>query len=178
MKRAALYKEQILGEFLPSLSEKRFKIYFQPKFDIRGDRPVLYSAEALVRWDHPQLGMLSPGQFIGLLEDNGLITQLDRYVWSEAASHIRRWKDEYGYSVPVSVNISQIDMLLPLLKDIFKEIIRTYSLTEDDIILEITQSADSSNNDQILSAAQELRGMGLGLRIEMGNFGAGYSSIG
>ncbi|MCR5806036.1 MAG: EAL domain-containing protein [Oscillospiraceae bacterium] len=178
MKEAAQLREQILSEFIPSLNSGRFKIYFQPKFDIRGDKPVLYSAEALVRWDHPQLGMLSPGAFIGLLEENGLITQLDRYVWSEAAAQIRRWKDECGYSVPVSVNISRIDMLLPLLKDIFKEILKKYSLDEDDIILEITESAADGDNDQILSAAQELRGMGMGLRIEMGNFGAGYSSIG
>ncbi len=178
LKKAAQFREQILSEFIPSLEEKRFKIYFQPKFDIRGDEPVLYSAEALVRWDHPQLGMLSPGAFISLFEENGLITRLDRYVWGEAAAQIRRWKDEYGYSVPVSVNISRIDMLLPLLKDIFKDIIKEYSLNDDDIILEITESADNSSNDQILSAAKELRGMGMGLRIEMGNFGAGYSSIG
>lgn len=178
MRDAAQFREQILGEFMSSLKSGRFRIFFQPKFDIRGDKPVLYSAEALVRWDHPQLGMLSPGAFIGLLEENGLITQLDRYVWGEAAAQIRRWKDEYGYSVPVSVNISHIDMLLPLLKDIFKEILKKYTLSEDDIILEITESAYDSDNDQILSAAQELRGMGMGMRIEIGNFGGNYSSIG
>ncbi|MBR4223186.1 MAG: EAL domain-containing protein [Oscillospiraceae bacterium] len=175
----ALFKEQILGEFLSSLKNDRFKIYYQPKFDIRGDKPVLYSAEALVRWDHPQLGMLSPGRFIGLLEENGLITQLDRYVWSKAAAQIRRWKNEFGYSVPVSVNVSNIDMLLPLLKDIFKEILQKYQLSNDDIILEITQAAyDSDNANKIISAAQEMRGMGMGMRIEVGNVGAGFSSIG
>ncbi|MBQ5330403.1 MAG: EAL domain-containing protein [Oscillospiraceae bacterium] len=178
MQERALFKEQILSEFMPSLSKDRFKIYFQPKFDIRGDSPILYSAEALVRWDHPQLGMLGPGAFIELLEENGLITQLDRYVWSRAAAEIRRWKDEFGFSVPVSVNISQIDMLLPLLKDIFKEILKQYSLTENDFILEITESAYNNDGDQILSAARELQGMGLGMRIEVGSFGAGYSSIG
>ena len=174
----AVFKEQILGEFINSLKNDRFKIYYQPKFDIRGDKPVLYSAEALVRWDHPELGMLSPGKFIGLLEENGLITQLDRYVWSRAAAQIRRWKNEFGYSVPVSVNISNIDMLLPLLKDIFKEILQKYQLTNDDIILEITQSAYDTDSALLISAAQELRGMGLGMRIEVGNVGAGYSSIG
>ena len=178
MKEDELFREQILNEFIPSLNEGRFKIYFQPKFDIRGSFPVLYSAEALVRWDHPTLGMMSPGKFISILEEYGLITRLDRYVWGEAAAQIRRWKDELGYSVPVSVNISRIDMLLPLLKNIFNEILKTYSLNEDDIILEITESAYDSENDRILSAAQELRGMGMGLRIELGSFGTGYSSIG
>lgn len=176
--KAARFKEQILGEFMNSLEKHRFKIYFQPKFDIRGDQPVLYSAEALVRWDHPQLGMLSPGRFIPLLEENGLITQLDRYVWGEAAAQVRSWKDEYGYSVPISVNISHIDMLLPLLKDIFKEILIKYSLSEDDIILEITESAINNEDSQVFNAAKELQGMGMGLRIEVGSFGAGYSSIG
>ena len=178
MKEKMLYREQILGEFVSSLKNDRFKIYFQPKFDIRGERPVLYSAEALVRWDHPQLGLIGPGAFIDILEENGLITQLDRYVWSSAAAEVRRWKDEFGYSVPVSVNISRVDMLLPLLKDIFKDILKSYSLTENDIILEITEGAYDNDDDQMMNTAQELRGMGMGMRIEMGNFSANYSSIG
>ena len=78
------------------------------------------SAEALVRWDHPELGLISPGVFIPLLEDNGLILDLDQFVWREAAARIRDWKDRFGFAVPVSVNVSRIDMLTPNLKSIFK----------------------------------------------------------
>ena len=99
MHEAALYRERLLEDFRPSLEGGRFKVFFQPKFDIRPDKPVLCSAEALVRWDHPELGMISPGVFIPLLEDNGLILELDRFVWREAAARIRDWKDRFGYSV-------------------------------------------------------------------------------
>ena len=175
---SALYKEQLLEDFRPSIEQHRFKVYFQPKFDIRPDEPILTSAEALVRWDHPTMGLVSPGIFIPLLEDNGLILELDRYVWEETARQIRQWKDTHGFAVPVSVNVSRIDMLMPDLKGIFREILDTYNLTTDDIVLEITESAYTGDSDQVISTARELRGMGMGFRIEMDDFGTGYSSLG
>ncbi|MBQ1380295.1 MAG: EAL domain-containing protein, partial [Erysipelotrichaceae bacterium] len=178
MHEAELYRERLLEDFKPSLENNRFTVYFQPKFDIRPESPVLASAEALVRWDHPELGLISPGVFIPLLEDNGLILELDQYVWHETAKRIRDWKDRLGFSVPVSVNVSRIDMLTPNLKSIFKEILETYDLSADDMMLEITESAYTSDSDQIISAAKELRGMGMGFRIEMDDFGTGYSSLG
>ena len=178
MHEAELHRERLLEDFRPSLESKRFKVYFQPKFDIRPDKPVLSSAEALVRWDHPELGMISPGLFIPLLEDNGLILELDRFVWRETAARIRDWKDRFGYSVPVSVNVSRIDMLTPDLKSIFREILDEFSLNPEDLMLEITESAYTEDAEQVISTARELRGMGMGFRIEMDDFGTGYSSLG
>ena len=178
MHEAELYRARLLEDFKPSLENNRFKVYFQPKFDIRPDKPLLASAEALVRWDHPELGMISPGVFIPLLEDNGLILELDRFVWGEAAARIRDWKDRIGYSVPVSVNVSRIDMLTPNLKDVFNEILAAYQLSTEDLVLEITESAYTGDSDQVISTAKELRGMGMGFRIEMDDFGTGYSSLG
>ena len=178
MHEAELYRERLLEDFKPSLENHRFLVYFQPKYDIRPDRPVLASAEALVRWDHPELGMISPGVFIPLLEDNGLILDLDQFVWREAAARIRDWKDRFGFSVPVSVNVSRIDMLTPNLKSIFKEILDENDLSPDDLMLEITESAYTSDSDQVISTAKDLRGMGMGFRIEMDDFGTGYSSLG
>ena len=128
MHEAELYRERLLEDFKPSLESNRFMVYFQPKYDIRPDIPVLASAEALVRWDHPELGMISPGVFIPRLEDNGLILDLDQFVWREAASKIRDWKDRFGFSVPVSVNVSRIDMLTPNLKNIFKDILDEFDI--------------------------------------------------
>ena len=178
MHEAELYRERLLEDFKPSLENNRFTVYFQPKYDIRPDKPVLASAEALVRWDHPELGMISPGIFIPLLEDNGLILDLDQFVWREAAARIRDWKDRFGFAVPVSVNVSRIDMLTPNLKNIFKQILDTYSLDTKDLALEITESAYTGDADQVISTAKELRGMGMGFRIEMDDFGTGYSSLG
>ena len=178
MHEAELYRERLLEDFKPSLESGRFRIYFQPKYDIRPEKPVLASAEALVRWDHPELGMISPGVFIPLLEDNGLILDLDRFVWCETASRIRSWKDRFGFAVPVSVNVSRIDMLTPNLKDIFTEILETYGLNAEDLVLEITESAYTGDADQVITTAKELRGVGMGFRIEMDDFGTGYSSLG
>ena len=178
MHKAELYRERLLEDFKPSLESGRFMVFFQPKYDIRPDKPILASAEALVRWDHPTLGMISPGVFIPLLEDNGLILELDRYVWHRAAAQIRDWKDRLGFAVPVSVNVSRIDMLTPNLKHIFKEILEDCRLNPEDLVLEITESAYTGDSDQVISTAKELRGMGVGFRIEMDDFGTGYSSLG
>ncbi len=178
MHEAELYRERLLEDFKPSLENNRFMVYFQPKFDIRPEKPVLASAEALVRWDHPELGIISPGVFIPLLEDNGLILDLDQFVWREAAARIREWKDRFGFAVPVSVNVSRIDMLTPNLKNIFEEILQTYDLSANDLMLEITESAYTGDSDQVITTAKELRGMGMGFRIEMDDFGTGYSSLG
>ena len=178
MHETELYKERLLEDFKPSLEDDRFKVYFQPKFDIRPEKPVLASAEALVRWDHRDLGIISPGVFIPLLEENGLILELDRFVWRKTAERIRDWKDRLGYSVPVSVNVSRIDMLMPNLKNIFKEIVDEYDLTPADMMLEITESAYTEDPEQVISTARDLRGMGMGFRIEMDDFGTGYSSLG
>ena len=178
MHESELYRERLLEDFRPSLESGRFMVYFQPKFDIRPDTPVLASAEALVRWDHPQLGMISPGVFIPLLEDNGLILELDRFVWRETAAWIRKWKDRFGWSVPVSVNVSRIDMLSPDLKNIFRGILEESGIRAEDLLLEITESAYTGDADQVISTARELRGVGMGFRIEMDDFGTGYSSLG
>ncbi len=178
MHETELYRERLLEDFRPSLENNRFKVYFQPKFDIRPDKPVLSGAEALVRWDHEELGLISPGVFIPLFEENGLIPDLDRFVWRETAARIRDWKDRLGYSVPVSVNVSRIDMLMPDLKHIFNEILEEYNLSSEDLMLEITESAYTGDSDRIISTAKDLRAMGMGFRIEMDDFGTGYSSLG
>ena len=173
--KAKLYEEQLLEDFREALAERQFQVYYQPKFDVRKDIPVLSSAEALVRWKHPRLGMISPGLFIPLLEDNGLVQQLDHYVWREAAAQIRRWKDDFGVTLPVSVNVSRIDMYDPELFAIFKSIIEEYKLSTSEYLLEITESAYTDNSTQIINTVKQLRK--LGFRIEMDDFGTGYSSL-
>ncbi len=170
-----LYAEQLIEDFRPAIQEKQFRVFFQPKFDIRPDKPVLASAEALVRWQHPTLGMISPGIFIPLFEENGLIQDLDTYVWKEAARQIREWKDRFGYTVPVSVNVSRIDMYDPLLVSAFQSIVKENGLHCQDLLLEITESAYTDDSEQIVQMATQLRK--LGFRIEMDDFGTGYSSL-
>ena len=170
-----LYAEQLIEAFPAAVREKQFKVYYQPKFDIRPDTPVLTSAEALVRWIHPELGIISPGSFIPLFEENGLIQQLDHYVWEEAARQIREWKDRLGYAVPVSVNVSRIDMNDPNIAETLTQLTEKYALSGRDILLEVTESAYTQDSAQIIETAQNLRSMGF--QIEMDDFGTGYSSL-
>ncbi|MBQ9321472.1 MAG: diguanylate cyclase, partial [Eubacterium sp.] len=87
-----LYAEQLIEAFPAAIRDGQFEVYYQPKFDVRTEIPVLASAEALVRWNHPKMGMISPGVFIPLFEENGLIQMLDTYVWRTAAAQIRQWE--------------------------------------------------------------------------------------
>ena len=170
-----LFAEQLVDEFPKALAEKQFKVFFQPKFNITGDKPVLSSAEALVRWFHPTLGMISPGKFIPLFEEDGLIAQLDEYIWRSAAENIADWKKRLGVSVPVSVNLSRAEMYDPALVDTFEKITSETGITSKDIYLEITESAYVRDSAQIVDRVKELRDHGF--FIEMDDFGSGYSSL-
>lgn len=170
-----LFAEQLVDEFPKALAEKQFKVFFQPKFNITGDKPVLSSAEALVRWFHPTLGMISPGRFIQLFEEDGLIAQLDEYIWRSTAETIADWKNRLGISVPVSVNLSRAEMYDPALVETFDKITSEYGITPEDIYLEITESAYVRDSDQIVDRVKELRDHGF--FIEMDDFGSGYSSL-
>ena len=170
-----LYAEQLIEDFSAAIAEKQFQVYYQPKFDIRPDTPVLTSAEALVRWIHPKLGTISPGLFIPLFEDNGLIQQLDTYVWRETARQIRRWQDTLGYAIPVSVNVSRIDLYDPNLPATLQQVLDENGLQGKDLLLEITESAYTQDSDQIIHTVDELRSEGF--QIEMDDFGTGYSSL-
>ena len=170
-----LYAEQLIEAFPAAIAENQFQVYYQPKFDVRPDTPVLTSAEALVRWVHPTLGMINPGVFIPLFEDNGLIQRLDTYVWRETARQIRDWKDRLDYSIPVSVNLSRVDMSDPHLADTLGKIISDRGLGVEDFLLEVTESAYTKDSSQIIETAENLRK--LGFQIEMDDFGTGYSSL-
>ncbi|MBR3056595.1 MAG: EAL domain-containing protein [Clostridiales bacterium] len=170
-----LFSEQLVDEFPKALEEKQFKVFFQPKYDIRGDKPVLSSAEALVRWFHPTLGMISPGAFIPLFEGNGLIAQLDEYVWRRSAEKITEWKERFGRPVPVSVNLSRAEMYDPELVNTFEKIVKDTSISPKDLYLEITESAYVRDSSQIVDRVSQLREHGF--FIEMDDFGSGYSSL-
>ncbi len=170
-----VFAERLLDDFREALAQKQFIVYYQPKFDIRPDTPVLCGAEALVRWKHPELGMISPGVFIPLLEGNGLIRELDHYVWREAAGQIRRWKDTPGRFVPVSVNVSRIDMLDPELTETLLGLAEKNGLACSDLHLEITESAYTQDAQRIVGVVSGLRRAGF--VIEMDDFGSGYSSL-
>ena len=119
--------------------------------------------------------MVSPGVFIPLFESNGLVRELDHYVWREAAAQIKAWKQNPGKAVPVSINVSRVDMMDPELPDTLRSLIEDNGLDYGDLHLEITESAYTQDAKQIVDTVNTLRDMGF--MMEMDDFGSGYSSL-
>lgn len=170
-----VFHERLIGDIQDAIDGRQFVVYYQPKYRIQGDRPVLSSAEALIRWIHPELGFISPGEFIPLFEQNGLIRRVDHYVWREAAAQIGRWRDRFGRIIPVSVNVSRVDIFDPELENKLCAILDEFKLSPDDMMLEITESAYADNGDRLIEVVNSLRDRGF--KIEMDDFGSGYSSL-
>ncbi len=170
-----LFRERLLQDVKTAIAEKQFEIYYQPKIDITNDKFFLSSAEALIRWNHPDLGFISPGVFIPLFEENGTIRDVDRYVWREAARQIRKWKEKYGYTIPVSVNISRIDVMDKSLVNDIRQIVDEEGIGVGDMYLEITESAYNSEIEQANTSIEKFKDEGF--TIEIDDFGSGYSSL-
>ena len=175
MAEKEVFDAHLLQDFETAIEQKQFTVNYQPKFNIKGDKPVLCSAEALVRWIHPELGFVRPDLFIPLFEENGLVTKLDRYVWEESAKQIRKWKEELGITIPVSVNVSRIDIAAPDMTDFITKIVKENGLSPAEYMLEITESAYTSDSKHIVEVVENLRS--LGHKVEMDDFGSGYSSL-
>ncbi|MBQ9384655.1 MAG: EAL domain-containing protein [Ruminiclostridium sp.] len=175
MREKELYSNKLIGDMDTGVEERQFIVYYQPKYDIRGLSPVLTSAEALIRWQHPEYGLVGPGSFVPLFEENGLVQKLDHYVWREAAAQIKRWKDKFGITLPISVNVSRTDIYDPDLEQTLLGIVAENGLAPNEYLLEITESAYTDNSDQIIETVKSLREKGF--RVEMDDFGAGYSSL-
>ena len=169
------YNQRLLNDLRQAVENREFKVFYQPKYNIQCDPPRLASAEALIRWQHPELGLIPPCDFIPLFEGNGQISVVDKYVWEEAARQIAIWKKKYGIILPVSVNLSRVDVFDPNLGEIFEGLIRDNGLTYDALKLEVTESAYTDNAEELLKVMERLRSKGF--EIEMDDFGSGYSSL-
>ncbi len=170
-----VYSNRLIGDMYSGVEEKQFKVYYQPKYNIRGSEPVIIGVEALIRWEHPEYGIVYPDSFVRLFEENGLVQKLDRYVWEKSAAQHQHWREKSGISLPVSVNVSRIDLYDPDIVDTLLEIVHKYGLDPSEYILEINESAFIDDAEQLTETINALRECGF--RIEMDNFGAGYSSL-
>ena len=172
--RDKLLREQRMEESMEeALRENQFSVYFQPKYDLSHDE--LAGAEALVRWCHPEWGVMSPAEFIPLFEKNGFITRLDQYVWDKVCAMLREWSDQ-GYPVlPVSVNVSRADAYQADLTSVLLQTVERYHLPPASLHLEITERAYMESPGQMSQTVEQLRK--LGFEIEMDDFGQGYASL-
>ncbi len=173
MRDKLLEEQEIIGEMADALASGQFDIYLQPQYNHATG--ALVGAEALVRWFHPTKGMIPPGRFIPVFERNGFIAKLDEYVWERACRLLRAWMDEGLSPVPVSVNISRVDIYNPALCDTLVNLLKTYDLPPALLRLEITETAYVDNPSQLIDVVMRLRAAGF--YMEMDDFGSGYSSL-
>ena len=169
------FKKRLLLDVERALKEEEFKVYYQPKFNIKEKVPVLSSAEALLRWHHHAYGMIAPSVFIPLLEESRLIRKVDAYVWQKAARQISEWKRKKKITVPVSVNVSRVDMPDEKMVVYLEELIEDCDISSEELLLEITESAYMEDPSLIIERVKQLRKKGF--LIEMDDFGTGYSSL-
>ena len=172
--RTRLIREKTITESMESaVTNDQFEIYYQPKYDV--DSVQIAGAEALIRWNHPELGYVPPSEFITLFEKNGFITILDKYVINKVCMQMGEWKAEGLRLPPVSVNLSRTDVYCSDIVEYITGCIETNGLAASDIHIEITESAYTEHPAQIIAMVEKMRDNGI--VIELDDFGTGYSSL-
>ena len=167
----SLREKSILGEFECALNKEEFAMFLQPQVDAKGQ---VQGAEALVRWVHPEKGVVAPGRFMDTLEKTGLVYKLDKYMWEKAAQKLKEWKQR---KIPyyISVNISTKDFFFLDIYETFVQLTEQYEIEPERLKLEITETtlmSDFKENMEILGKLQAY-----GFQIEIDDFGSGYSSL-
>lgn len=173
MREALVLEREVVAGIESALREDRIELFLQPKCNIRTGKIV--GAEALARWGHPERGIVAPGEFIPLIERNGLVCSLDLRVWEKTAAWIRGLIDEGVQPVPVSVNVSRADIYLVDVAAELHALVERYGIEPSLIEVEITESAYSERPDRIVAAFDALAERGF--TVLMDDFGSGYSSL-
>lgn len=167
-------RRALLQALSTALGKDEFHVEYQPLIDIATRRIV--SLEALLRWRHPQLGSVSPAEFIPVAEDTGLIVPIGEYVLREVCAQSARWRVAGVPLVPVAVNTSAVQLKSPKFWERFRSTLREHGCSPRQIALEITESTLMEHASAGVAGLQALRRDGV--RIEIDDFGTGYSSLG
>lgn len=156
-----------------ALERNQFELYYQPQVSIVDG--VILGAEALIRWNHPELGLVSPAKFIPVAEETGLIVQIGEWVLRQSVSQIMQWR-EMGHDIQwVSVNVSGVQIMKGNFADTVYGIIIETDCDPSIIELEITESTIMNNTDYVIDTFKQIKN--LGIRLAIDDFGTGYSSL-
>lgn len=169
--KESLYNRKFIEENMQAaITERQFMMYLQPKYSIAKNEII--GAEALVRWKHPERGMIYPNQFIPIIEENGFIKKVDYYIWAEACRFIKKCEEAGIESCPVSVNVSRIHLRDDECIQVLSDMIKSNGIPKTLLELEITETAD---DQQVSMKALQLKEEGFTLLMD--DFGSGYSSL-
>lgn len=167
-----LHEKLMVSGFEEALNTNQFKMYLQPQCNIEGQ---VLGAEALVRWEKPGEGLVSPGQFLPAFERAGIIYKLDEFIWEEAAKLLKKWKDEGDETSYISVNISVKDLYYTDVYAVFTHLIQKYGISAKNLKLEITETVLATEFAESINLIERLHAEGF--TIEIDDFGSGYSSL-
>jgi len=169
--KESLYNRKFIEENMQAaIAERQFMMYLQPKYSIAKNEII--GAEALVRWHHPQRGMIYPNEFIPVIEENGFIQKVDYYIWEEACRFIKKCEEIGITSCPISVNVSRVHLRNSECIKVLSDMIRRNNIPKKLLELEITETAD---DQQVSMKALQLKDEGYTLLMD--DFGSGYSSL-
>ena len=172
LRESVLKEQEFTQELEHAIEERQIHIYLQPQLTAEGE---MLGAEALVRWLHPSRGMVPPGEFIEVFEQNGLIVKLDLHVWRLACETLQRWKTMGWEDKYISVNVSPTDFHFIDIYYTFIELVKEFDIAPKNLRLEITETAVITNLEKQLELIEKLRNAGF--IVEMDDFGSGYSSL-
>lgn len=172
LRESFISEHRVISEFEKALSRGQFQLYIQPQINVNGN---IRGGEALVRWIHPTDGMIPPDKFIHILEQTGLISRLDKYMWELACKELSKWSESGCKKCYISVNISPKDFYLFDVYDVITGLVEKYGISPSMLHLEITETAIMENIDAQLALIQRLRKYGF--LVEIDDFGSGYSSL-
>lgn len=173
MNERALHRLALENQLRWALERKEFRVYYQPQVSI--DTGEIRGMEALVRWQHPELGLVSPAEFIPLAEDTGLIMPIGEWVLQMACAQTRAWQDCGFKNLHVAVNLSPRQFQQPDLVLMVERLLKETNLDASCLELEVTESSVMKNAESAISTLRELRAMGI--KISIDDFGSGYSSL-
>ena len=166
-------QQQLLSELEHALDNHEFTFFLQPKCNSM--TRAIVGMEALVRWNHPTRGCVQPSEFMPLLENTGLITRLDQYIWEAVCQTLQKWQASGSNLVPVSVNVSVVDIVNLDVPQIFSDLVEKYQLEPKLLLAEITETMLAENSSVVENAIQGLHRKGFS--VMMDDFGSGYSSL-
>jgi diguanylate cyclase (GGDEF)-like protein len=163
---------KLLGEVRGALQRGEFVLHYQPQLDLRSGRVT--GVEALLRWEHPEHGLLAPLRFIPLIEQTALVGPVTLHVVDQALGQLRRW-NELGLSAPMSVNLSARNLLDPELPRRIGELLQAHAVAPEELTVEVTESATLADPERAVGVLGALRAMGVGVSID--DFGTGNASF-
>jgi len=166
-------RAQLRQRLLEAIEERQFVLHYQPRVDTRDGR--LLSMEALLRWEHPTLGMIRPDEFIPLAESSGLIVPIGAIVADQACAQIAAWSASGADPVPVSINVSPKQFLRGGVQRELAQALERHGVAPGLLEVEITESAMMGDQDEILAELAAIRALGIKLHVD--DFGTGYSSL-